>query len=123
VLSHPLIFPEYQDLGQTRLDQLLGLEPYFVLPELGVELVHGSLTEPRFDFIRDEQSAQRCLAKATQPIVLCGQTHKAAYYQEIRSGSVRHVTRRVGAPYVLGERCILNPGPGRDGPSHSRWLS
>ena len=121
-LSHPVHFPEYRALGPERLDQLLGLGPYCVLPDLGVELVHGSLTEPRFDFVRDEESAQQCMAKATQRIIVCGHTHKAAYYREGLCGSIHHVSKRVGVSYVLDRRCILNPGAGRDGPSHSRWL-
>ena len=122
MLSHPRQFPEYAALGHERLDRLLGLKPYCVLSELGVELVHGSLTEPKFDFVRDERSAERRMAMATQSIVVCGHTHNAAYYRETPSGSMEHVCKRVGVPYVLDRRCILNPGAGRDGPSHSRWL-
>lgn len=119
---------EIEQLGPVRLRQILGLQPHRVLPELGIELAHASLACPLYEHVRDVASAERCLAKATQPIVIVGHTHTAAFFRQLPDGTVERVSTRVGTPYLLAGRCVLNPGGGaegirpRRGATNGRWL-
>ena len=112
----------FDQLGSARLERILQLQPKAEIAELGIELVHASLTEPRFDFVKDVEAAARCLNLAKQDIVILGHTHEAAYFREDVEGAVTRVRQRGSLPHRIDRRCVLNPGAGSDGQSHARWL-
>jgi hypothetical protein len=107
------------ELGPERVERLKALEPHVQIPELGVELAHGSLDDPWSGFVKDTADATLTLAVASQPLVLVGHTHVAAYFREARDGGLPRSRKiELGREEELDRRCILNPGAGLD----ERWL-
>jgi predicted phosphodiesterase len=112
----------HHQLGRERLARLATLEPYALIPELGVELAHGSLLDPWDGFVSGAADAYLTLQKASQPLVLVGHTHRAAYFREPSPGAIpEDHPIELDHEYVLDRPSILNPGAGRDG-DHVRWL-
>jgi hypothetical protein len=90
-----------------------------VLPNLGVELVHGSLVDPWSGFVHDAASAEATLARSSQPLVLAGHTHRAAHFRERSPGAVpQNVNIELGREQPIIRTAILNPGAALD----ERWL-
>jgi len=112
----------HSQLGPERLQRLATLQPQTEIPDLGVELVHGSLTDPWFGFVTEASDAEVTLQHAKHPLVLAGHTHRAAYF---RSPETMTMPERrpieLGHEYVLDGRSVLNAGAGRDG-EHVRWI-
>jgi hypothetical protein len=107
------------ELGSDRVDRLRALQPHVVLPDLGVELVHGSLLDPWSGFVDGATSAEATLALSSQPLVLVGHTHRAAYFREVGVGAVPQ-TRAIelGREHEIDRTSILNPGAALD----EHWL-
>ena len=106
-------------LGPARVETLRALPPHRVLPDLGVELVHGSLADPWSGFVHDAASAEATLARSSQPLVLAGHTHHAAHFRERSPGAVpQNVNIELGREQPIIRTAILNPGATLD----QRWL-
>jgi hypothetical protein len=98
-------------LGPARVETLRALPPHHVLPDLGVELVHGSLADPWSGFVHDAASAEATLARSSQPLVLAGHTHHAAHFRERSPGAVpQNVNIELGREQQIIRTAILNPG-------------
>lgn len=109
----------HAELGSERVERLRALPPHVVLPEFGVELVHGSLADPWSGFVEDTASAEVTLARSSQPLVLVGHTHRAAYFREVGPGALRQSLEiELGREVEIDRTSILNPGAGLD----ERWL-
>lgn len=114
----------YQQLGGIRLRALAELKPYREIPEHGVELAHGSLDNHWGEGVDDPNLARMTLARARQPLVLLGHTHKAMY---CRAGAKPHETPtsvpvELDREYVLDSPSVLNPGAAYDGDHRARWM-
>jgi hypothetical protein len=106
-------------LGAARVQTLRTLPAHLVLPELGVELVHGSLVDPWSGFVQDLASAEATLTRSSQPLVLVGHTHRAAYFHEAGLGLVpRSPAIELGREQEIDRTSVLNPGAALD----QRWL-
>jgi predicted phosphodiesterase len=107
------------ELGTERVDRLRALQPHVVLPDLGVELVHGSLLDPWSGFVESAATAEASLARSSQPLVIVGHTHRAAYFREAGVGAVPQSRAiELGREHEIDRTSILNPGAALD----QRWL-
>lgn len=107
------------ELGSERVDRLRALQPHVVLPDLGVELVHGSLLDPWSGFVDGAATAEATIARSSQPLVLVGHTHRAAHFREAGVGAVpRSRAIELGCEQAIYRTSILNPGAALD----QRWL-
>jgi predicted phosphodiesterase len=108
------------ELGSERVALLRALRPHLVLPDLGVELVHGSLLDPWSGFVESAASAEATMARSSQPLVLVGHTHRAAYFREAGPGAVAQSRAiELGREQEIDRTSILNPGAALD----QRWLA
>jgi predicted phosphodiesterase len=107
------------ELGSERVALLRALRPHLVLPDLGVELVHGSLLDPWSGFVESTATAEATMARSNQPLVLVGHTHRAAYFREAGPGLVAQSRAiELGREQEIDRTGILNPGAALD----QRWL-
>jgi predicted phosphodiesterase len=107
------------ELGSERVALLRALRPHLVLPDLGVELVHGSLLDPWSGFVESTATAEATMARSSQPLVLVGHTHRAAYFREAGPGLVAQSRAiELGREQEIDRTGILNPGAALD----QRWL-
>jgi hypothetical protein len=112
----------YHELGPERLERLATLQPHESIPALGVELAHGSLTDHWSGFVEETPDAYLTLQKATQPLVLVGHTHTAAYFREPMAGALPESQRiTFEHEYALDRPSVLNPGAGHD-ERQAHWL-
>jgi predicted phosphodiesterase len=106
-------------LGAERVERLRALRPHVVVPELGVELVHGSLLDPWSGFVESAVTAEATMARSSEPLVLVGHTHRAAYLREAGPGLVSQSGAvELGREQEIDRSSILNPGAALD----QRWL-
>src|ERR1035437_374765 len=68
----------YHKLDYARIIGLRNLLPYARLPQ--ADLVHGSMDDPASGWIRTEADAFMSLRLSEQPLILCGHTHRAAFF-------------------------------------------
>jgi predicted phosphodiesterase len=107
------------ELGPERVERLKALQPHIQIPELGVEVVHGSLEDPWSGFVNHTADAELTLQLASQPLVLVGHTHHAAHFREASDGGLPESRKiELGREEELDRRSILNPGAGLD----EQWL-
>jgi predicted phosphodiesterase len=109
----------YADLGPERVGRLKMLQPHVSIPELGVELVHGSFEDPWSGFVNDTADAESTLQLAEQPLVLVGHTHVAAHFRDAGDGGPPESRRiELDRKEQIDRPSVLNPGAGLD----ERWL-
>ncbi len=81
--------------------------------------MHGSLADPWSGFVEDIASAEGALARSSQPLVLVGHTHRAAYFREAGPGALaQSLEVEPGREQQIDRTSILNPGAALD----ERWL-
>ena len=110
-------------LGDERVRVLHALPAHGELAPLGVEMVHGSLLDPTYGFIRSAADAYMSFQRATQPLVLYGHTHRSACWVAPPQGIPGSERIPIGyeCPLPGGVSCMLNPGAACDSVG-ARWL-
>jgi diadenosine tetraphosphatase ApaH/serine/threonine PP2A family protein phosphatase len=102
---------------------LEGLEPKGSPP--GVELFHGSPTDPVWDYVLSGEAAAEALELTSAPLVLVGHSHVALQISE-RGGDLDGGLAPAGTELDLSDgRFLLNPGSvgqPRDGDPRAAWL-
>lgn len=97
--------------------------------EQGVELVHGSLRQPIWEYVVSEASARANLDRMEHPLALHGHTHVPVAWRDVTAAPDRDVELirgRDGESVSLdGRRTLLNPGSvgqPRDGIATASYL-
>ena len=108
-------------LGPARRARLGELELHRLVPELGIELVHGSLSDQAFGFVATAEAALETLRLAAAPFVLCAHTHEAAHWVQRGTGRVEALPIELGVEVELRELACLDPGAGCDS-AGARWM-
>lgn len=111
------------ELGNYKLSRLRALSSHVGSERLGVQMVHGSLTDPVHDFMTEPSEARATAALMSEQVLLFGHTHKAAAWL-LHDGKPPELMQPApGAQLDIepGVRYMLNPGLGCD-TSGARWL-
>jgi diadenosine tetraphosphatase ApaH/serine/threonine PP2A family protein phosphatase len=111
-------------LDETTRAFLGALEPLGAAP--GAELFHGSPLDPVWDYVLDEDTAERSFDATSAPLVLVGHSHVALELVDDGTGLLGHGVAPAGTTVELdGPRRLLNPGSvgqPRDGDPRAAWL-
>ncbi|HET7170067.1 MAG TPA: metallophosphoesterase family protein [Gaiellales bacterium] len=76
----------------------------------GVQLFHGSIRDPVWEYVVDPRTAELCLERQRRPLCLIGHSHVQLVWGE-EDGRVVGGTVAAGATLAYGEgRYIVNPG-------------
>jgi diadenosine tetraphosphatase ApaH/serine/threonine PP2A family protein phosphatase len=91
----------------------------------GVELYHGSIRDPVWEYVLNAEIALACLNRQRSDLALVGHSHVAlAVHLDV--GVLRGGLAAAGSEYELeGRKCLLNPGSvgqPRDRDPRAAWL-
>ena len=90
------------------------------------ELFHGSPLDPIWDYVLDEDTAERSFDATSAPLVLVGHSHVALELVDDGTGLLGHGIAPAGTTLELGgPRRLVNPGSvgqPRDGDPRAAWL-
>ena len=110
-------------ISQTALGVLRGLSPRGA--RAGVELYHGSIRDPVWEYVVDDRTAATCLELQGSPIALIGHSHVALVYGYLRGeflGGLAPDGTRIelaGGPFLLNPGSVGQP---RDGDPRAAFL-
>jgi diadenosine tetraphosphatase ApaH/serine/threonine PP2A family protein phosphatase len=98
------------DLDPQQLQWLRGLKPYAARSDVDVDMWHGSIRDPLWEFVSDRVTALECMRLQTTPIGLVGHTHVPMSVLR-RKMSVKDIVPGHNQIVDLAERqALLNPG-------------
>jgi predicted phosphodiesterase len=91
----------------------------------GVELYHGSIRDPVWEYVLTAEIAIACLNRQRSDLALVGHSH-VALAVHLDHGELEGGLKEAGSEYALGgRRCLLNPGSvgqPRDRDPRAAWL-
>ena len=110
-------------LADSERDWLRSLAP--LGQRAGVELYHGSIRDPVWEYVLSAEIALACLNRQRSDLSLVGHSHVAlAVHLDV--GQLRGGLAPAGSEYELkGRKCLLNPGSvgqPRDRDPRAAWL-
>ena len=110
-------------LPDSERDWLRSLAP--LGQRAGVELYHGSIRDPVWEYVLSAEIALACLNRQRSDLSLVGHSHVAlAVHLDV--GQLRGGLAPAGSEYELkGRKCLLNPGSvgqPRDRDPRAAWL-